>query len=63
MWYTLYIKGKPSDYNCETHEDLLNVITEVFTGVDQEVLLSVFKSWVNQLNELIKHEVKFYTRH
>jgi hypothetical protein len=28
---------------------LWNVITEIFTGVDQEVLLNVFESWVNQL--------------
>jgi hypothetical protein len=37
-----YIKGKPSDYNFESREDLLNAITEIFTGINQEVLLSVF---------------------
>jgi hypothetical protein len=39
-----YIKGKLSDYNFESREDLLNAITEIFTGVDQEVLLSAFES-------------------
>jgi hypothetical protein len=26
----------------------LNAITEIFTGVDQEVLLSAFESWANR---------------
>jgi hypothetical protein len=34
-----YIKRKLSDYNCESREDHLNGITEIFTGVDQEMLL------------------------
>jgi hypothetical protein len=38
-----YIKGKPSDYNCQSREDHLNAITEFITGVDQEALLSVFE--------------------
>jgi hypothetical protein len=40
------IKEKLSDYNCEGREDLLNGITEIFTRIDQEVLPSVFESWV-----------------
>jgi hypothetical protein len=44
-----YIKGKLSDYNCESREDLLNVITEIFTGLHQEVQRSVFEPWVNRL--------------
>jgi hypothetical protein len=43
-----YIRGKPSDYNCESREDRLNAITEIFTGVNQEALLNVFESWVNR---------------
>jgi hypothetical protein len=39
-----YVKQKLSDYNCESLEDLLNAIPEIFTGVNQEVLLSVFES-------------------
>jgi hypothetical protein len=39
-----YFKGKPSDYNYKSREDLLNVITEIFTGVDQEVVLNVLES-------------------
>jgi hypothetical protein len=31
-----YIKGKRSDYNCESRKDFLNVITEIFTGIDLE---------------------------
>jgi hypothetical protein len=31
------IKGKQSDYNCESREDLINTITEILTGIDQEV--------------------------
>jgi hypothetical protein len=42
-----YLKGKLSDYNCESREDLLNAITAIFTGVGQEVLLSVFESGTN----------------
>jgi hypothetical protein len=38
-----YMKGKLSDYNYEGRDDLLNVIAEIFTGVDQEVLLIVFE--------------------
>jgi hypothetical protein len=44
-----YLKGKLYEYSSESLEHLLNVIIEIFTGVDQEVLLSVFKSWVNWL--------------
>jgi hydrogenase maturation factor len=51
-----YIKEKSSDCDCESQEDLLNAITEIFTGVDQEVLLCVFESWVNGLKWVIKHE-------
>jgi hypothetical protein len=40
----LYNKGKLSDENCESREDLLNAIIEIFTGIGQEVLLSVFES-------------------
>jgi hypothetical protein len=39
----------------------LNGITEIFTGIDHEVLLSVFKSWVNRLKRVIKHEEKYDT--
>jgi hypothetical protein len=55
------IKGKPSNYNYESREDILNAITESFTGVDQGMLLSVLKSWVNRLKWVIKHEGKYYT--
>jgi hypothetical protein len=44
-----YIKGKLSDYICESREYLVNAITEISIGVNQEVLLNVFESWVNQL--------------
>jgi hypothetical protein len=56
-----YTQTKLSGYNCEGREDLLNPITEIFTGVDQEVLLNVFKSYVNWLKWVIKHEGKYYT--
>jgi hypothetical protein len=49
-----YIKRKPSDYNCESREDFLNEITEIFTGVDQEVLLSISESWVNGIKWVVK---------
>jgi hypothetical protein len=39
--------------------DLLNAITENFIGIDQEVLLIVFKSWANWLKWVIKHEDKY----
>jgi hypothetical protein len=39
-----FIKGRLCHYDCESREYLLNAITEIFTGVGQEVLLSVFKS-------------------
>jgi hypothetical protein len=38
------IKGKLSDHNCEGREDVLNATTEMFAGIDQEVLLSVYES-------------------
>jgi hypothetical protein len=56
------IKGKLSDYNYENQEDLLNAITKMFTGIDQEVLLSVFESWANQPKWVTKHEGKYYTK-
>jgi hypothetical protein len=39
-----YIKGNLSGYSCESREDLLNQIAEIFTGVDRELLFSVFES-------------------
>jgi hypothetical protein len=39
-----YFKGKLSDCNHESRNDLLNAITEFFTGLHQEVLLSIFES-------------------
>jgi hypothetical protein len=56
------IKGKLSDSNSKSRGDILNAITEIFTGVDQEVLLSVFESWVKRLKWVIKHEEKYYTK-
>jgi hypothetical protein len=44
-----YIKVKSSDYGGGSREDLLKVITEIFTGVDPDVLLSVFESRVNRV--------------
>jgi hypothetical protein len=38
------IKGKLSDYSCESREDPLNATTEIVTRVDQEMMLSVCKS-------------------
>jgi hypothetical protein len=55
-----HIKGKLSDYNSKSRNDLLNAITEIFTGVDQEVLLSVFESSVSRLKWGIKHEGRDY---
>jgi hypothetical protein len=40
-----YIKGKLSDYTCESREDLLNEITEILTGIGQEVLNFVCDDW------------------
>jgi hypothetical protein len=37
---------------------MLNVITQIFTGVDQEVLLNVFEPWLNQRKWVIKHNMK-----
>jgi hypothetical protein len=50
-----YTNGKISDYNCERWENLLNAITEIFSRVDQEILLSVFESRANRLKFVIKH--------
>jgi hypothetical protein len=44
-----YIKEKLSDYSCEGLLNFLNAVTEIPIGVDQDVLLSVFKSWINLL--------------
>jgi hypothetical protein len=57
-----YIKGKLSDSNCESREDLLSPVTEFFTGVDQEIPLSVFESRVKLLKLAVKHEGKYSTK-
>jgi hypothetical protein len=56
-----YIKRKRSDYGYESREDLWNATTAIFTGVDQELLLSVFESWANRLKWVITHKWKYYT--
>jgi hypothetical protein len=58
-----YIKGKLSDYDRESQENILSAITEFLTGVDQGVLLSVCESWVNRLKWAIKHERKDSTQY
>jgi hypothetical protein len=55
----VYIKGKLSNCNCESREDLLNAITEIFTGVHQEVLLTVFESRANRIKCVVKHKAKY----
>jgi hypothetical protein len=57
-----YIEGKLFHYDCESRKDLMNAIAEIFNGVDQEVLLSVFEAWGNRLKELIKHEGNYCTQ-
>jgi hypothetical protein len=57
-----HIKGKLSDHICKSREELLNAITEIFTGVDQEALLSVFESSASRLTWVIKHDGKYYTK-
>jgi hypothetical protein len=56
-----YIKGKRFNHNYVSQEDLLNAITEIFTEVDQEALLTVLESWVNPPKWVLKHERKYYT--
>jgi hypothetical protein len=40
----------------------LNAITEIFTLVDQKVLLSIFESWVNRPKWAVNHNRKYYTK-
>jgi hypothetical protein len=44
-----HIKGKLSGHNCESQEGLFNAITKIFAGVEQEVMRSIFESWVTRL--------------
>jgi hypothetical protein len=37
------IKGKLSDYNEKSRVDIQKAVTEIFTGVDQEVLLKCLR--------------------
>jgi hypothetical protein len=46
-------------YIRESQEDHLNALTENSTGIDQELLLSVFESW---LKWVTKHEGKYNTK-
>jgi hypothetical protein len=57
-----HIIGKRPDYSHESREDILNMITEIATGVDQEVLPGVFESWVNWFNWVIKREGKYCSK-
>jgi hypothetical protein len=56
------IKGRVSDCNFEGPEDLLSAITDIFTGVNQGVLLNAFEPWVNWLKWVIKHKGKCHTK-
>jgi hypothetical protein len=40
----------------------LNAITEIFIGVNHEVLLSVFESWVRPLKWVVRHDRKDDTK-
>jgi hypothetical protein len=50
-----YIKGKLSDYNCESREEPFTAVTEIVTRIHQEVPLSVFESCANRPKWAIKH--------
>jgi hypothetical protein len=56
------IKGKLSNYNCESQEDVLNTITEIFIGFGQEVLISVLKCRANRPKWVTKQERKYSTQ-
>jgi hypothetical protein len=56
------IKGKLSHCNSENRKDLLNAITEILNGMNQEVLLSVFEPWTNRPKWEIKREAKYSTK-
>jgi hypothetical protein len=55
-----FINGQQTDHHCQRREDLLNAITRIFIGVNQEVMLSVFESLANPLKWVIKHEGKYF---
>jgi hypothetical protein len=42
--------------------NILNAITVIFTGIDEEVLFNVFKSCVSRLQWATKHEGKYSTK-
>jgi hypothetical protein len=44
-----YLKEKLTDYNCETREQLKEAIIEIFNEIPQDVLVSVFMSWMKRL--------------
>jgi hypothetical protein len=55
-----YIKEKLTDCNCSTREELIGAIIQIFNEIGQEVLLSVFTSWLKRLKWVIKHEGEYY---
>jgi hypothetical protein len=39
-----YLKGKMCDSHCESREDLLNTITDIFSQIHKAILISIFES-------------------
>jgi hypothetical protein len=56
-----YIKGKLVDYHSESREELVNAITVIFAGVDQEMLLWVFESCAKRLKWVMRYGEKYDT--
>jgi transposase len=55
-----YLKEKLTDFPCATREQLKIAIIEIFSGIDREILLSVFHSWMKRLKWVIKHGGEYY---
>jgi transposase len=55
-----YVKGKLTDYQCETRDELKAAISEIFGGIGKETLHRVFLEWMKRLKWVTKHKGEYY---
>jgi hypothetical protein len=57
-----YLKEQLTDYDCTTRDELKQAIIEIFNGIADDVLVSVFASWMTRLRWVIEHHGEYYCK-
>jgi hypothetical protein len=57
-----HIKGTLSAYSCASLPDLLKMIVEFCSQIDEDMLMNVLESWVKQLQSVMKSGREYHLK-